>query len=334
MATFLRARLSRVALLAAGALAALSCGGDGSGEPSSTTTIAKAGTSGDAQTGTVGQTLASPLQVVVIENNAPSAGTSVTWSTTAGGTLDPSTAVTDADGIASTSWTLGTAAGSQSVQASLAGATGSPVTFSATAQPAEPSNLSKTSGDEQNGVINTALAQPLQAKVTDQFNNGIAGVDVEWSASNATLSATSVPTNASGISQVTATLGGTEGPASITASSEGLTGSPVTFNATATPVPVVPTTATVRVANIEFSSAHNTTVNPAVDTVAVGGTVTWNWVNTMGTQHSVQSTGSPSFTSSGVQATGSYQFTFNTAGTYSYDCAVHGTAMTGRVVVR
>ena len=51
--------------------------------------------------------------------------------------------------------------------------------------------------------------------------------------------------------------------------------------------------------------------------------------------HSVQSLGSPSFTSSGVQ-TGSgstYHVTFTAPGTYQYDCAVHGSMMTGRIVV-
>jgi plastocyanin len=30
----------------------------------------------------------------------------------------------------------------------------------------------------------------------------------------------------------------------------------------------------------------------------------------------------------------SYQFQFNTAGTYHYECGIHGAAMSGRVVVR
>jgi plastocyanin len=30
----------------------------------------------------------------------------------------------------------------------------------------------------------------------------------------------------------------------------------------------------------------------------------------------------------------SYDFNFSTAGTYQYDCSVHGAQMTGRIVVR
>jgi len=97
-----------------------------------------------------------------------------------------------------------------------------------------------------------------------------------------------------------------------------------------------PTTAAVTVGNIFFKSVRNGSANAAVDTVAAGGTVTWTWVTTGSVPHSVQSLGSPSFTSSAIQ-TGSgttYQVTFTAPGTYQYDCAVHGTMMTGRIVVR
>jgi plastocyanin len=87
---------------------------------------------------------------------------------------------------------------------------------------------------------------------------------------------------------------------------------------------------------IVFSSAHNGTANPAVDTVAVGGTVTWTWNNNGGISHSVQSLGSTTFASSGTKSGNgqTYAVTFTTPGTYQYDCAVHGTAMTGTIVVR
>lgn len=90
------------------------------------------------------------------------------------------------------------------------------------------------------------------------------------------------------------------------------------------------------VGNNFFRSAHNGTQNPAVDTIAVGATVTWAW-NAAGS-HSIQSTGQPpeTFLNSVVMssANSTYSVTFNTAGTYSYDCAVHGSAMSGRIVVR
>jgi len=93
----------------------------------------------------------------------------------------------------------------------------------------------------------------------------------------------------------------------------------------------------VNVGNDFFQSAHNGTM-PAVDTVAVGGTVTWTWTNTGSTSHSVKSDSLPggTFTSSSI-ITGNgmtYQFTFTAAGTYTYDCIVHGQSMHGTVVVQ
>ena len=92
----------------------------------------------------------------------------------------------------------------------------------------------------------------------------------------------------------------------------------------------------VTVGNIFFQSGHNGSMNPAVDTVAVGTTVTWTWTNTGSVSHSVQSDGSPSFTSSTIQSGNgkTYTMTFTSPGTYAYDCAVHGEAMTGRIVVQ
>ena len=87
---------------------------------------------------------------------------------------------------------------------------------------------------------------------------------------------------------------------------------------------------------IVFVSAHNGTANPAVDTVAVGGTVTWTWTNTQGISHSVQSRGSTAFASSAIMSGNgqTYAVAFPVSGTYHYDCAVHGAAMSGTVVVR
>jgi plastocyanin len=97
-----------------------------------------------------------------------------------------------------------------------------------------------------------------------------------------------------------------------------------------------PATASVIVGNVLFKSGHNGSTNRAVDTVAVGGTVTWTWTNTGEIPHSVESLGSPIFRNSIIQ-TGdgkTHEATFHSAGTYQYDCAIHGSAMTGTIVVR
>ena len=80
----------------------------------------------------------------------------------------------------------------------------------------------------------------------------------------------------------------------------------------------------------------NNFFSPTPDTVAVGSKVVWTWTNTGTVNHSVQSTGSPSFASSTVQSGNgtTYSVTFPTAGTYTYNCAVHGASMAGTIVVK
>ena len=93
--------------------------------------------------------------------------------------------------------------------------------------------------------------------------------------------------------------------------------------------------ATVTIGNDFFRSDRNGSANPAVDTIVVGSTVRFAWVNTGATPHNVESEGQPHFASSDV-LTGSgsrYEATFPIAGSYEYDCAVHGGAMSGVVVV-
>lgn len=92
-----------------------------------------------------------------------------------------------------------------------------------------------------------------------------------------------------------------------------------------------PMTAGVTVGNFFFRSNRNLTQDPAVDTIGVGGEVTWTWDG--GVNHNVNSTGSPSFTDSPTQNSGNYIRIFGTVGTYQYQCGLHP-GMTGRIVVR
>src|SRR5262245_27079897 len=94
--------------------------------------------------------------------------------------------------------------------------------------------------------------------------------------------------------------------------------------------------AQVTVGNDFFRSGQNGTQDPAVDTVAAGARITWTW-NAAGS-HSIRSTGIPPavFRNSVVMsAAGStYSLRIFNPGTYDYDCAVHGAAMTGRIAVK
>lgn len=286
-------------------------GGDGGGTPPPTTAIAKI--NGDGQNGIVGQSLSNPLQVLVTDGGTPSAGETVSWSITAGGgSIDP-TSATDADGIATATWTLGTTAGNQSARAALTGAAGSPVSFTAAATPAAPATLLKAGGDNQTGQVNATLTSQVQAKVADQFGNGVSGVDVTWNATGASVSAAVIPTNSAGVSPVTVTLGPAEGQVTIVATADPLSGSPLTFNATAT----APST-TISVINNSF--------NPSTLTVPAGTTVTWSWAASA-VQHNVtpdESGGEPASSGGLVNGPHTYQYTFNNPGTFRYFCANHG----------
>ena len=90
----------------------------------------------------------------------------------------------------------------------------------------------------------------------------------------------------------------------------------------------------VTIGNNFFLSGHNGTCNTAIDTIAAGGTMTWTWTGS--TSHGVRSQGMPSFPSSNILtgAGQTYSVKFDVAGAYEYDCPVHPSQMTGRVVVQ
>jgi plastocyanin len=117
---------------------AAGCGGDDNGSgppPEDPLVIQQAPTSsGDGQTGTVGEALASGLRVVITRASEPESGVAVNWATGDGGSLAPTTSSTDADGIATSTWTLGPDPGTQTATATAADADGSPVSFTATAE--------------------------------------------------------------------------------------------------------------------------------------------------------------------------------------------------------
>ncbi|MGI8818849.1 MAG: Ig-like domain-containing protein, partial [Gemmatimonadales bacterium] len=124
-------QLGTYALLLSLAAGTLTCGGV-TPPPDTATTIEMA--AGNGQTGTVGQALPSPLVALVTDDNgSPVAGVSVSWAAQSGGSVSHSTATTGSDGRASVSRVLGPTAGAQTTTATVAGLTGSPVTFTSTA---------------------------------------------------------------------------------------------------------------------------------------------------------------------------------------------------------
>ena len=135
-----------------------------------------------SQTGVVGTLLDIPLRVRVSNARGdPLRGVRVAW-TPASGTVSATTSQTDAAGIAETRWTLGTVAGLQQLQASIAGRSSvAPLQLSATAMPGPTTGIVISPQDitlqplEQVSLV--ATVEP------DQYGNEVTA-DVVWSSSD------------------------------------------------------------------------------------------------------------------------------------------------------
>ncbi len=104
----------------------------------------------------MGVALSAPLVARILDaSGKPIQSVDVSWSVTSGnGSVSPATAKTDASGVASAVWTLGTVAGEQQVTAT-AGAVR--FAFRATAVAGPPTNAAKDAGDLQSGAAGSAL---------------------------------------------------------------------------------------------------------------------------------------------------------------------------------
>jgi hypothetical protein len=124
--------------------------------------------SGDAQSDSVGSTLA-PYRVRIADSRGnPVSGVTIRWVAQSGGT-SAATSQTDAQGLASTVHTLGTTAGPQSVTASVSGIAGLTVTFTATAVPASVASLAFL--QQPNDARIGRTIDPVRVAATDQFGN-------------------------------------------------------------------------------------------------------------------------------------------------------------------
>ncbi|MEO8452574.1 MAG: Ig-like domain-containing protein, partial [Gemmatimonadota bacterium] len=226
-------------------------------------TVAKQ--SGDNQTAEVGQPLSAPLAVTVTgAGGAPLAGQTVSFAAAGGGKVAPATAVTDQQGRAQTTWTLGTAIGSQHASATVSGALGSPVTFSATAKAvtlrANPTDLSFTA--IRNGPL--PPSQPVSLGASSGTLSGLTA-SINYSQGNdwltATLSGPSTPATLTLGPKTTALQEGTY-TATVTAAATGGSSATVTVHYTVVP-PADPLVVTKPPANITATGLTMTgTVTP------------------------------------------------------------------------
>lgn len=140
---------------------------------------------GDQQSAAVGSTLGTRLSVLVTDaSGRPVSGARVQWDASAGaGTLAPAQGNTDSRGIAQTTWTLGTSAGTQRVSAQVGGL--APIPFVATALPGAPAVVVASPNSAALGVGDTVR---VRAAVRDQFGNNVLGQNLEFTSPDATIS--------------------------------------------------------------------------------------------------------------------------------------------------
>jgi protocatechuate 3,4-dioxygenase beta subunit len=189
--------------------------------------------SGNDQTTAVGTGLPQPLAVRVTDAfGNPVADIEVQWDAESG-SVDPGSSLSGSDGLAQTSWVLGSPTGTQNAKASSGQLEGSPVGFTATAVPGTASRLVQVSGNNQSGPPTRELSNPLVVRLVDQEGNGVPGRAVTWvvGTGGGNVSSATSTTDGGGESQVRWTLGSGLGLNTVNAVVSGV--GVVTFRATA-----------------------------------------------------------------------------------------------------
>jgi len=187
-------------------------------------------TRGSAQTAVVGTALPAPIQIHVANpySGQLDVGATVNFSdgcVKAGastcGVFNPASAVTDASGNASTSYTVPKKSGTYTL--TVFGTGVGTITTTATATPAAAIKIIQYSGAKQSGAAGSILAKPVIAEVQDAYKNGVPGVTVNFTANKGAVpNPPSVVTGANGLASTTLQLSTTAATVTLTVSSAGL----------------------------------------------------------------------------------------------------------------
>ena len=190
-----------------------------------------------APSGSAGALLPDPVQVQVFgSDNQPLPGVTVAFTVDKGGTVTPASAVTDANGIAATQWKLGNVSGPNVLTSTSGGVS---TTITATATAARAANVALVAGNNQIAAAGAAVAIAPSVRVTDAFNNLVAGAPVSFSVLSGGGQVTGglVLTNAQGVAAVGSwIMGAAAGEQTLAARVEenGVSNNPIVFTATAT----------------------------------------------------------------------------------------------------
>lgn len=176
------------------------------------------------------------------------------------------------------------------------------------------------SGDAQAAPLGTALPNPVRVIIT-QNGSPVTGRTVSWSVSPAGGSANPVnsTTGTDGTASSVITLPPLGAAVTITATSSGVTGSPITFTADATGAGTLVSVA-----------VSNNTFAPDMFRVKQGGIVTFTWATGAGphTVTPVPPATIPVSSNPAPPQTHNAPYTFDTVfpavGTFKFFCSVHG----------
>jgi hypothetical protein len=164
----------------------------------------------------------------------PLSSIAVEWSsTTPGGSVSPRQSRTDEAGETRTAWTVGSAAGSHTLLATVAGLP--PVSMTATVRVGAPASMAAHGTHAAAGVVATVVEPAPAVVVRDAQGAPIQGVPVTFAIGSGfgTVSGAQQATNVDGVAAVGGwTLGNVAIPNTVTATAAGLP--PVTFTVVAT----------------------------------------------------------------------------------------------------
>ncbi|HEX2188645.1 MAG TPA: Ig-like domain-containing protein [Longimicrobiaceae bacterium] len=303
--------------------------------------------SGDRQEATVTQPLAEPLVVRVVDapgNAVP--GVKVSWTLGyGGGSVAPGESVTDAQGHARATWTLGTIMATHRLEVRAVEPALAPVVFTARALVGPPARVAKHIGDGQQGQAGGTLPGMVVVRVSDEHGNPVPAVPVAWATSDGgRVEPAQVQTDTLGLARTTWTLGTRAGPQTMSATALGQT---LTFGATATLGPTASISVSPDAIGLPLGEMRQlratvtdlfgnegepapgalawASSDPAVATVSASGSVT------------AISRGSATITATRDGVTGSARVTAQLAGLYlgtlgGADGAAHGINDAGHVV--
>jgi len=162
-------------------------------------------TGGNNQTGAAGSTLPTALTVLASNEGTAVAGVSVQFTDGSTGTFTPNPAITNSSGIATTSYKLPTTPGTYTVTGSSSGY--SSAAFTETATGTSGKTLTVNGGNNQTGVVGTALPTPLTVLATSG-GTVVSGLSVTFRDNHAggTFNPGTAVTNSSGIASTIYTL--------------------------------------------------------------------------------------------------------------------------------